>query len=288
MISFKTLRVFLGVARYGSFLAASEHVSLTAAAVGLQMKTLEDELGFTVFDRTGRSVTLNHRGHLFAKKAEAMVNLFEEAKYDQDARELSGSMRISSISTSMHLLVRAIITMRKSHPNITVESGISYSGSLKRRVVEGDVDGALTVKSPHETMEDVLWTPLYKEPLAFIYSKRHHEGGEIGKILEKEIFFQSAINSNTGVLVDDIMRRNHIRAHQSIQIDAVRVIIDLVRDGLGVTILPLSQGFDFGAYPDLEVRFFDGPHAYRTIGFIENKSKSFLTSILRSQLLSHL
>jgi DNA-binding transcriptional LysR family regulator len=288
MISFKTLRIFLSVARYGSFLAASERVSLTAAGVGLQMKTLEDELGFTVFDRTGKSVRLNHRGHQFAKKAEAMIDLFEEAKYDQDTRELSGSVRISSISTSMHLLVRAIITMRKTHPNITVESGISYSGSLKRRVVEGDIDGALTVKSAHETMEDVLWSPLYKEPLAFIYSKRHHDGGEIGKMLEKEIFFQSAINSNTGLLVDDIMRRNHIRAPQSIQIDAVRVIIDLVRDGLGVTILPLSRGFDVGAYPDLEVRFFDGPHAYRTIGFIENKSRSFLTSILRSQLLSHL
>jgi len=183
MISFKTLRVFLSVARHGSFLAASEHVSLTPAAVGLQMKMLEDELGFAVFDRTGKSVTLNHRGHRFAKKAEAMVDLFEEAKYDQDTRELSGSVRISSISSSMHLLVRAIITMRKTHPNIAVESGISYSGSLKRRVVEGDIDAALTVRSLHETMEDVLWTPLYKEPLAFIYSKRHHEGGEIGKIL---------------------------------------------------------------------------------------------------------
>jgi DNA-binding transcriptional LysR family regulator len=288
MISFKTLRVFLSVARCGSFLAASEHVSLTAAGVGLQMKSLEDELGFAVFDRSGKSVTLNHRGHQFAKKAEAIIDLFEEAKYDQDARELAGSMRISSISTSMHLLVRAIIAMRRTHPNITIESGISYSGGLKRRVVEGEIDAALTVKSLHETMDDVLWTPLYKEPLAFIYSKRHHEGGEIGKILKKEIFFQSAINSNTGILVDDIMRRNHIRAHQTIQIDAVRVIIDLVRDGLGVTILPLSRGFDLGAYPDLEVRFFDGPHAYRTIGFIENPNRSFLTSALRSQLLGQL
>ncbi|HWP11548.1 MAG TPA: hypothetical protein VNN06_06980, partial [Ramlibacter sp.] len=64
----------------------------------------------------------------------------EPSSYDQlqdaqgflgrgDTRELSGSIRISSISTSM----------RKTHPHITVESGISYSGTLKRRVVEGDI-----------------------------------------------------------------------------------------------------------------------------------------------------
>lgn len=273
--------------RYGSFSAASEHVSLTAAAVGQQMKSLEEELGFAVFDRSGKAVTLNHRGHRFAQKAQAIVDLLDEAKYDQDARELSGSMRIASISTSMQLLVRAVIRMRESYPKLVVEPGISYSGNLKQQVLDGDIDGALSVRSPHDTMDDVIWTPLYKEPFAFIYSRVHHESSDLNEILDRSIFFQSAINSNTGILIEEIMRRNHIRARQSIQIDAVRSILDLVRDGLGVTILPLQRGVDFGSYPDLEFRRFEGPHSFRTVGFLENKKTSFLTSILRGYLLGH-
>lgn len=286
MRSLKSLRVFLAVVRYGSFSAASEHVSLTAAAVGLQMKSLEEELGFPVFDRSGKAVTLNHRGHRFAKTAQTIIDLLDEAKYDQDARDLSGSMRIASISTSMQLLVRAIISMRETHPKIVVEPGISYSGNLKQRVLDGDVDGALSVRSPHDMLDDVIWTPLYKEPFAFIYNKRHHDTSELSEILDRSIFFQSAINSNTGILIEEIMRRNHIRARQSMQINAVRSILDLVRDGLGVTILPLQRGLDFDSYPDLELRRFEGPHSYRTVGFLENKKSSFLSSILRSHLLA--
>jgi len=287
MRSLRSLRVFLAVVRYGSFSAASEHVSLTAAAVGLQMKSLEEELGFAVFDRSGRSVTLNHRGHRFAKRAQAIVDLLDEAKYDQDARELSGSVRISSISTSMQLLVRAIIAMRESFPKIVVEPGISYSGNLKQRVLNGDIDGALSVRSPHDTMEDVIWTPLYKEPFAFVYNKRHHKTSDVNEILDQSIFFQSATNSNTGILIEEVMRRNHIRARQTMQIDAVRSTLDLVQDRLGVTILPIQRGLNFAAYPDLEFRRFDGPHSYRTVGFLENKKSSFLTSILRGHLLGH-
>lgn len=287
MRSLRSLRVFLAVVRYGSFSAASEHVSLTAAAVGLQMKSLEEELGFAVFDRSGKSVTLNHRGHRFAKRAQAIVDLLDEAKYDQDARELSGSVRISSISTSMQLLVRAIIAMRESFPRIVVEPGISYSGNLKQRVLNGDIDGALSVRSPHDTMEDVIWTPLYKEPFAFVYNKRHHKTSDINEILDQSIFFQSATNSNTGILIEEVMRRNHIRARQTMQIDAVRSTLDLVHDRLGVTILPLQRGLNFAAYPDLEFRRFEGPHSYRTVGFLENRKSSFLTSILRSHLLGH-
>ncbi len=286
MRSLKSLRVFLAVARHGSFSAASEHVSLTAAAVGLQMKALEQELGFAVFDRNGKSVALNHRGHQFARKAQAILELFEQARYDQDTREVSGSMRIASISSSMPALVRAIISMRERYPKLVVEPGISYSGNLKQRVLDGAVDGALTVRSPHESMDDVIWTALYKEPFAFIYSRRHHPGGDLGEILDRSIFFQSAIKSNTGILIDEIMRRHGIRARQAIQIDAVRSIIDLVRDGLGVTILPLPRGFETAAYKDLEFRKFEGPHSFRTIGFVENRNSSFLTSILRSQLLA--
>lgn len=287
MRSLRSLRVFLAVVRYGSFSAASEHVSLTAAAVGLQMKSLEEELGFAVFDRSGKSVTLNHRGHRFAKRAQAIVDLLDEAKYDQDARELSGSVRISSISTSMQLLVRAIIAMRESFPRIVVEPGISYSGNLKQRVLNGDIDGALSVRSPHDMMEDVIWTPLYKESFAFVYNKRHHKTSDINEILDQSIFFQSATNSNTGILIEEVMRRNHIRARQTMQIDAVRSTLDLVHDRLGVTILPIQRGLNFAAYPDLEFRRFEGPHSYRTVGFLENRKSSFLTSILRGHLLDH-
>ena len=45
MSSIRTLRIFLSVVRHGSFAAAGAEVGLTAAAVGLQMRALERDLG---------------------------------------------------------------------------------------------------------------------------------------------------------------------------------------------------------------------------------------------------
>ena len=51
MPAIRTLRIFLAVARGGSFAAAGEEAGLTAAAVGQQMRALEAELGRPLFDR---------------------------------------------------------------------------------------------------------------------------------------------------------------------------------------------------------------------------------------------
>ena len=56
MPSIRTFKTFLAVARHGTFAAAGKEIGLTAAAVGLQMRGLEEELDQGLFDRGARSV----------------------------------------------------------------------------------------------------------------------------------------------------------------------------------------------------------------------------------------
>ena len=62
MPSIRVLKTFLAVAKHGSFAAAGTEIGLTAAAVGLQMRALEADLGQALFDRSGRSIVLNTAG----------------------------------------------------------------------------------------------------------------------------------------------------------------------------------------------------------------------------------
>ncbi|MFM8343006.1 MAG: LysR family transcriptional regulator, partial [Betaproteobacteria bacterium] len=50
MPSIRTLQTFLTTARLGSFAAAGQEIGLTSAAVSLQIRTLEQELGVNLFD----------------------------------------------------------------------------------------------------------------------------------------------------------------------------------------------------------------------------------------------
>ncbi|MFM8929576.1 MAG: LysR family transcriptional regulator [Betaproteobacteria bacterium] len=62
MPSIRTLQTFLTTARLGSFAAAGQEIGLTSAAVSLQIRMLEQELGVHLFDRNARSVVLNSEG----------------------------------------------------------------------------------------------------------------------------------------------------------------------------------------------------------------------------------
>ena len=74
MPSIRTLKIFLSVTRLGSFAAAGKEVGLTAAAVGLQMRALEAELGQPLFDRSARSVALNAAGRQLMSPVKDLVD----------------------------------------------------------------------------------------------------------------------------------------------------------------------------------------------------------------------
>ena len=59
------LRAFEASARLGNFTNASRELLLTSAAVSYQVRALEQHLGYPLFERTHRSLTLTRLGHTF-------------------------------------------------------------------------------------------------------------------------------------------------------------------------------------------------------------------------------
>ena len=282
MSSIRVFRTFAAVARYGSFAAASEHVALTPAAVGLQIQGLENDLGYALFDRQGRNVMLNQRGHALLPRAQQLIMQYETMLSDEGSQhELAGSLKVASIATSMGLLVRAVLRMRTRYSRLRVEPGISYSGDLLARVREGDIDVALSVKNPHGSAHGVLCTPLYQEPLVFIASRQAPAHESVAALMASRVFFQVSRASNTGTLINEFMRHQHLKAADFVEMNAMRTIVDLVRDDLGVTLLPLPRESNWDRDPDLRVVRFDDPGAFRTIALYENERRAFLSSVLR-------
>ncbi|HLT98495.1 MAG TPA: LysR family transcriptional regulator [Burkholderiaceae bacterium] len=285
MSNIRFFRTFLEVARHGSFVAASEQVSLTPTAVGLQIQALEEFLGYTVVDRAGKGIHLNQRGHRLVPLAEQLLDLCDQMRLDEpDQTSLSGTLKVASIATSMGYVVRAVLKMRAKYPNVSVQPGISYSGDLPTRVKEGELDAALSVKTAHRTPAGVIWTPLYTEPLVFITSARTKET-DIEALLARKLFLRVSLSSATGVLIDRFMKRHKLKSQDFLEMNAMRTIVDLVRDDLGVTILPLFTGADWAEDENLRIIPIDGDQAVRHIGLYENESRSFLTSVLRQALI---
>ena len=65
--SLTALRTFEVAARCASFTEAADELHVTLGAVSRQIRFLENELGVSLFDRTGNAVSLNERGRELSK-----------------------------------------------------------------------------------------------------------------------------------------------------------------------------------------------------------------------------
>ena len=74
------LRTFVVAAETESFSAAGNRLGLTQSAVSTQIRRLEDELGYALFTRTGKSVTLSDEGADVLEQAARILESFEGAE----------------------------------------------------------------------------------------------------------------------------------------------------------------------------------------------------------------
>ena len=73
------LKGFLAIVEHRSFTAAADRLYISQSALSQQMKTLERELGFALFDRSTRQVVLTEAGRSFYQSAQKMQELYIHA-----------------------------------------------------------------------------------------------------------------------------------------------------------------------------------------------------------------
>jgi DNA-binding transcriptional LysR family regulator len=121
MMELRHLRYFLTVAESLSFRGAAERLNLAQSALSAQIKTLEDELGVKLFERTTRSVTLTNAGRVFLEEASNVVKAAAraEARARFAKQGLVGTLRIGIIAPSANAwLARVVGQFRTDHPAV--------------------------------------------------------------------------------------------------------------------------------------------------------------------------
>ena len=121
MLNTVQLECFLAVADFLNFSRAAEHLRITQPAVSHQIKTLEDELGVTLFKRTSKNVRLTHEGHLFLQYAGDILKLVRmsmtQVKRSQSRRPPPSWDRLPQHS-DLYLIRPALERLRQEDPQV--------------------------------------------------------------------------------------------------------------------------------------------------------------------------
>jgi DNA-binding transcriptional LysR family regulator len=142
------LRTFLTVAREGNLTRAADKLFLSIPAVSAQIKSLEDELGLRLFDRTARGMSVTRVGQLLVTEAEATVTAAGRVlKAASDARdELTGEVCIGTLSDSVPIrLGEVLVALSCRHPKVRLTVRRDVSGRILQRVRSGELDGGFAL-----------------------------------------------------------------------------------------------------------------------------------------------
>lgn len=155
--SLKQLRVFVAVARHGSFSRAGEAIGLTQSAVSHSVKELEAEVGVRLLDRTTREVVLTDAGLRLANRVERLLDELQAALLD--ARNFgvqrSGTVRVATSQTiSAHLMPQCIAAGEREYPEIRIMLRDQAQQQVLHSVRNAEVDFGIVV----DPVQAVTWS----------------------------------------------------------------------------------------------------------------------------------
>jgi len=291
MSSIKTLKNFLAITRHKSVAAAAREIGLTAAAAGQQLQQLEKEIGLELFDRTKRSLTLNTHGRSLIEPIQEIVARYEALGSNLKS-DLSGSIVLGAlVSTLMGTFGKTLNELKQSFPSLEVKLIAGLSSDFLDQVLEGSLDAAIVTESPYALPQNVQWTELYKEPMILISpvspSKRKTGASHTDPKLP---FIRFERNTWTGHLVNQTIKANKLFIQEGMELNSVEAIIELVRQGLGYSIVPKLANISWENDRQLRIQELPGKTIYRKVGLLERKKhgRQNITLAIKQHFLSSL
>jgi DNA-binding transcriptional LysR family regulator len=272
MVSIRTFKIFLAVARHGTFAAAGKEVGLTAAAVGLQVRALEEELNQVLFDRGPRSVVLNTAGRKAVPQVEEILACYDELANAGDSDELSGNVVMGAlVSALMGAFADALWSLKRAHPRLKVQLFAGLSGDFARQVERGELDAAIVTQPPRALPSSLLWTRLYNEPMVLIVPRRPHFGLPDAPLdaLRSAPFIRFDRHTWTGQLVKDVLGEAGVTTRDELELNSVEAAVEIVRQGFGISIVPQLANVQWEKDSALKVIRVPGVTIERRVGLLE-------------------
>lgn len=238
MMSIKQLRSILAIEENGSFSSAADALCITKAAVGQQMKLLEESLKTPLFDRNGYMPSLNSAGISFVKEAQKVLLTYDTLFSSIDTEDdFFGTISLGAVPSAILALVPlSVKSMMKEVVNTKIRIIPGTSTDLYDHVLNGSIDMVILSK-PQRIEPGLQWDLLSEEPLVLLTSS-DFEGSDPIQILKTQPYIRLAQRTSVGLLADNWLIKNKITIKETMIMETMETLGCMVSHGLGVSVAP--------------------------------------------------
>lgn len=152
-----TLRSFAAVAEHGGVTRAAGFLHLTQSAVSMQLKRLEDLLGVSLLDRSGRTIALTAEGEQLLAYARRIVALNDEVVTRLTDQAFEGEITLGVPHDIVYPAIPKVLKQFNAlFPRVKVSLVSSYTRRLKSEFLKGECDIILTTETAPDAGGQVL------------------------------------------------------------------------------------------------------------------------------------
>jgi DNA-binding transcriptional LysR family regulator len=266
------LRALIGIGELANFRKAGEHLNLSAPAVFEQVRLLEQHVGQKLYERAGRKLVLTEAGNLLLSYARRMMREHDEAL--GALHELSGVARgLLRFGCGPHISVAVVPHLLRAflakYPGIEVRLITGNDHALFDDLRSGRVDTLmmnLPVADPA-----LVQIGLWRYEMVFIAAPDHPAIGDPRALAQQPfILYQRAF------LIEEAIRQFCVEVgfepRVVMQNDQADSIKELVKLGLGVSLLPLWSVSEDVRRGTLRIVRLPDRHLFSETGLIYRKS----------------
>jgi len=160
-VTIRQLEIFNAVVESGQVTKASKTLFLTQSAVSLALSEMENQLGGSLFDRSGRSLKLNDRGRYFLPVSRDILEKLEDldSLMNEKDGKFAGSLQLVASSTIGNYVLPYLITAFKSmHPDVHFNMLVCNTRAAEKLILERSVDlGFVEGEVNHEQIKVTSW-----------------------------------------------------------------------------------------------------------------------------------
>jgi DNA-binding transcriptional LysR family regulator len=241
-LNIEQIEAFIYVSLTGNFSKAGELLFISQPSVSARIKTLENEIGYSLFNRNGKNVVLTKEGETFLPFAKTVLQNMQDGiqAIHQSNSNTEGELTISSVlTTAQYILPSLIKEFHEDYPKVKLVVHTGHSPNVLDMVLNHQVTIGISRSVSHPQIDTIH---LFDDEMVLaIYPDHPFSSKEF--VTVKDVAKENLILYNRGsldwTLINNAFNSIGIKPNVVLEADNINLVKQMVKMKMGIGILPL-------------------------------------------------
>lgn len=254
-VTFAQLEAFFWIARLGSVKEAARHLHVAPPTISLRIDQLESEMKTLLFERSGRGLALTHSGEALVPRVATVVEEYGRIRETVSGeRPNIGILRVGTTETFAQACLSTFVReLDHTYPGMELEFVVRTSAELELGVLERRLDVAFAINPIGDPKLTLV--PLGIQPATWVATPELRLPSPLHPShLRGVTVITNPHPAPMWRQITDWFRQAGLEPSRVCRCSSPSVVSQLVKDGLGVSLLPrllVQSAIDAGALCEL-------------------------------------